>query len=272
MTPHDASPRELPAPILPSLSVSFRPRPELLARIASVPLLLALWQLVCSLELVNPLLFPSPLAVLAACGSYVLHGDGLADLAISVTRVGVGYLAGALLGVLVGLYSGTRPIIAGLLSPALQLLRPIPPIAFVPVVIVWFGLSEWGKWFLVFWGVFFAVWLATHMGVQRVSENLVRAALSLGERPGRLLWRVQLPAAAPTILVGLRTGVSIAFYTLVAAELAGSDAGIAYRMEITQQNMQIAYTLAGLVLLGIVSAAADKLFVWLSARLVHWSA
>jgi len=107
--------------------------------------------------------------------------------------------------------------------------------------------------------------------VQRVSENLVRAALSLGERPTRLLWRVQLPAAAPTILVGLRTGVSIAFYTLVAAELAGSDAGIAYRMEITQQNMQIASTLAGLVLLGFVSAAADKLFVWASARFVHWS-
>jgi ABC-type nitrate/sulfonate/bicarbonate transport system permease component len=188
-----------------------------------------------------------------------------------LVRVSVGYVAGASLGVLAGLYTGSRPIISGLLSPALHILRPIPPIAFVPVVIVWFGLTEWGKWFLVFWGVFFAVWLATHMGVQRVNENLVRAALSLGERGNRLLWRVQLPAAAPTIAVGLRTAVSIAFYTLVAAELAGAYAGIAYRMEITQQNLQIGYTMAGLVMLGVVSATADKLFEWGTARIVHWS-
>jgi len=241
------------------------------ARLASVPLLLALWQAVCSLGLANPLLFPAPATVLRALVDYVVAGDGLADLAASLVRVTVGYVAGASLGVLAGLYTGSRPVISGLLSPALQILRPIPPIAFVPVVIVWFGLTEWGKWFLVFWGVFFAVWLATHMGVQRVNENLVRAALSLGERGDWLLWRVQLPAAAPTIAVGLRTAVSIAFYTLVAAELAGAYAGIAYRMEITQQNMQIGYTMAGLVMLGVVSATADKLFEWGAARIVHWS-
>jgi len=220
---------------------------------------------------VNPVLFPSPWVVLTALADYVTRGDGLADLAASLGRVGIGYLAGAAAGLVTGLYTGTRPVVSGLLSPAFQLLRPIPPIAFVPVVIVWFGLTEWGKWFLIFWGVFFAVWMATHMGVQRVNENLVRAALSLGERPHRLLWSVQLPAAAPTILVGLRTAVSIAFYTLVAAELAGAYAGIAYRMELTQQNMQIGHTLAGLVLLGVVSALADRLFTWGSRQLVHWS-
>jgi ABC-type nitrate/sulfonate/bicarbonate transport system permease component len=242
-----------------------------LARWASIPLLLALWQGVCSLGVVNPVLFPSPWVVLTALVDYVTRGDGLADLAASLGRVGIGYLAGAAAGLVTGLYTGTRPVVSGLLSPAFQLLRPIPPIAFVPVVIVWFGLTEWGKWFLIFWGVFFAVWMATHMGVQRVNENLVRAALSLGERPHRLLWSVQLPAAAPTILVGLRTAVSIAFYTLVAAELAGAYAGIAYRMELTQQNMQIGHTLAGLVLLGVVSALADRLFTWGSRQLVHWS-
>lgn len=263
---------ELPGWLPPTAAARpLRLRPELLARVASVPLLLGAWQAVSALELVNPILFPAPLVVLQALVDYVIHGEGLNDLALSVSRVGIGYLAGAVLGVIVGAFTGTRPLFAALVSPALQLLRPIPPIAFVPVVIVWFGLSEWGKWFLVFWGVFFAVWLAAHMGVQRVSVNLVRAALSLGERPAQVLWRVQLPAAAPTILVGLRTGVSVAFYTLVAAELAGSDAGIAYRMEITQQNMQIAYTLAGLMLIGLVSAATDKVFVWASKRLVHWS-
>lgn len=243
-----------------------------LAQIASVPLLLALWQGVSALALVNPVLFPPPVAVAQALGDYLGAGDGWMDLRASLGRVLIGYLAGAVTGVVVGLYTGTRPLVNGLLTPALQLLRPIPPIAFVPVVIVWFGLTEWGKWFLVFWGVFFAVWLATHMGVQRVNENFIRAAQSLGTSPGGLLWTVQLPAAAPVILVGLRTAVSIAFYTLVAAELAGAFAGIAYRMEITQQNMQIGHTMAGLVLLGVVSAGADKLFEWGATRLVHWKA
>jgi ABC-type nitrate/sulfonate/bicarbonate transport system permease component len=247
-------------------------RPSRLAQLASVPLLLALWQGVSALQLVNPVLFPSPWVVATSLLDYLGHGEGWIDLAASLVRVGIGYAAGALAGVVVGLYTGTRPMVAGLMAPALQLLRPIPPIAFVPVVIVWFGLTEWGKWFLVFWGVFFAVWLSAHMGVQRVNENIVRAAQSLGTGPGRLLWTVQLPAAAPVILVGLRTAVSIAFYTLVAAELAGAFAGIAYRMEITQQNMQIGHTMAGLVLLGVVSACADKLFELGAARLVHWSA
>lgn len=245
--------------------------PAQAARVVSIPLLLLLWQGVCALGVVNPVLFPSPVAVARALWDYTSQGDAWADLAASLTRVGVGYLAGAAAGLVTGLYTGTRPVVSGLLSPAFQLLRPIPPIAFVPVVIVWFGLTEWGKWFLIFWGVFFPVWMATHMGVQRVNENLVRAARSLGERPHRLLWSVQLPAAAPTILVGLRTAVSIAFYTLVAAELAGAYAGIAYRMELTQQNMQIGHTMAGLVLLGVVSALADRLFVSLSSRWVHWS-
>lgn len=243
-----------------------------LARLASIPLLFLGWQAISWFELVNPLLFPSPVAVLTSLREYLVEGEGLTDLAASVVRVLVGYVAGAVAGIAVGLHTGARPLLGGLISPALQLLRPIPPIAFVPLVVVWFGLTEWGKWFLVFWGVFFAVWLATHLGVERVTPNFLRAAESLGSSRQRLLWTVQLPAAAPVIVVGLRTAVSIAFYTLVAAELAGAFAGVAYRMEITQQNLQVAHTVAGMVLLGAVSAAADRGFAWVAARVVHWSA
>jgi ABC-type nitrate/sulfonate/bicarbonate transport system permease component len=255
--------------------VSGATKTGLAARIAyvlSIPLLFATWQLLCSLEFVNPLLFPSPLAVLGSLGQYLKDGDGFADLGASLGRVCVGYFAGAVTGVAVGLLTGARPLIRNLLAPALQLLRPVPPIAFVPLVVVWFGLSEWGKWFLVFWGVFFAVWLATHSGVERVNPYFLRAAQSLGESQARALLTVQLPAAAPVIVVGLRTAVSIAFYTLVAAELAGASLGVAYRMEITQQNLQVAHTIAGMVLIGLSAAVADRAFEWCAARVVHWSA
>jgi NitT/TauT family transport system permease protein len=190
---------------------------------------------------------------------------------MSVTRVVIGFVSGATVAIVLGLLTGRYAILSNLLTPIFQLLRPIPPIAFVPVVILWFGLSEWGKWFLVFWGVFFTVWVATHLGVQRADPALIRAARSLGA-PDRLLIRdVILPSALPTIFVGLRTAVSISFYTLVAAELAGAVAGLAYRIDLAHQNMQTGQMLGGLVMLGIVSAAADRGFALLSRRLVWWN-
>src|SRR5437660_3002301 len=113
-----------------------------------------------------------------------------------------------------------------------------------------------GKWFLVFWGVFFTVWVATHLGVHRADPALVRAARSLGASDRLLIRDVILPSALPTIFVGLRTAISISFYTLVAAELAGAFAGLAYRIDLAHQNMQTGQMLGGLVMLGVVSAAA----------------
>jgi ABC-type nitrate/sulfonate/bicarbonate transport system permease component len=245
--------------------------PEQWARLLSIPIFLAVWQLVCALDIVNPLLFPPPTVVIKSLLDYILHGDGIADTGWSVARVAIGYSAGAVVGVIVGVLTGGNAVMSGLLTPIFQLLRPIPPIAFVPIVIVWFGLTELGKWFLVFWGVFFTVWLSTYMGVQRATETLMRAAQSLGATRWQLLWRVQLPDALPVIFVGLRTSLSIAFYTLVAAELAGAYAGVAYRLAVTQQNMQIGRMMAGLVVLGFISTLSDRLFQAAARRLLHWS-
>jgi ABC-type nitrate/sulfonate/bicarbonate transport system permease component len=246
-------------------------KPDLWAKLVSIPLFLGLWQLIAGAELVNPLLFPPPTVVLRSLWDYMVHGDGVVDTGWSIGRVLIGYLSGAAVGILLGVLTGASPVLSGLLLPVFQLLRPIPPIAFVPIVIVWFGLTELGKWFLVFWGVFFTVWLATHMGVQRVSETLMRAAQSLGATRWQLLWSVQLPDALPVIFVGLRTSLSIAFYTLVAAELAGAYAGVAYRLDVTQQNMQIGSMMAGLLVLGFLSTVSDKLFQVAARRVVHWS-
>lgn len=245
--------------------------PVFLARLLSIPIFLGIWHAVASSESVNPLLFPPPTTVLAACWDYLANGDGIRDTVWSLGRVAVGYFSGAVAGAVLGVLTGALPILAGLLTPVFQLLRPIPPIAFVPVVIVWFGLTEFGKWFLVFWGVFFTVWLSSHMGVQRSSETLVRAAQSLGATRWQLLWSVRFPDALPVIFVGLRASVSIAFYTLVAAELAGAYAGIAYRLEISQQNLQIGHMMAGLLILGLVSMLSDRGFQAVSRRLLHWS-
>ncbi len=236
----------------------------------SVPLFLLIWELVSRSGLVNPILFPPPSVVALAMVEWVKSGQFTVDLAVSLYRVVTGFLLGAVVGILFGILTGRYPLFSSLFSPVFQLLRPIPPIAFVPIVIVWFGLSEAGKLFLVFWGVFFTVWMSTHLGVQKVDKGLVRAALVLGTPPGRLLREIIFFGALPYIVVGLRTAVSISFYTLVAAELAGTFAGIVYRIDIAQQNLQTGQVLGGLVVLGVISFVADRAFASLSQRLVWW--
>jgi len=241
------------------------------ARLLSIPLFLAAWQAVVAAELVNPILFPAPLTVARALAQYAASGELWQDLFWSLRRVLAGFFCGAAAGIAIGLLTGSSRLMADLLTPIFQMLRPIPPIAFVPVVIVWFGLSEWGKVFLVFWGVFFTVWLSAHFGVQRMNETLLRAGQCLGAGPLTLLLQIRLPASLPAIFVGLRSAVAISFYTLVAAELAGANAGIAYRLDVVQQNMQIDRMMAGLVMLGAVSLVADYLFGLMQRRLVRWS-
>ncbi|MEM9002703.1 MAG: ABC transporter permease [Cyanobacteria bacterium P01_F01_bin.86] len=241
------------------------------ALMLSIPLFLGGWELISRAGIVNPVLFPPPTLVAIALYKWALKGTLLIDVAMSLSRVLVGFSAGAIAGILVGILTGRYQFLANLLAPVFQLLRPIPPIAFVPIVILWFGLSELGKWFLVFWGVFFTVWIAAHLGVQRVDKNLIRAAQCLGTPEQKMLPEVLLPSALPYIFVGLRTSISISFYTLVAAELAGTFSGIAYRIDIAQQNLQVGQSLGGLIILGVISAIADRLFGAFSKKIVWWT-
>lgn len=237
----------------------------------SIPLFFLLWELISRSGIVNDILFPPPSLVFVALVEWGRSGVLWTDLMMSLSRVIVGFVAGALAGAAVGIATGRYRLVSNLLTPIFQLLRPIPPIAFVPIVILWFGLSEIGKYFLVLWGVFFTVWIAAHLGVQRVNPNLVRVAQTLGTPERRMMWEVLLPGALPYIFVGLRTSVSISFYTLVAAELAGTFAGVAYRIDIAQQNLQMGQMMGGLIVLGAVSFAADKAFEISARRLVWWT-
>lgn len=242
-----------------------------LALACSIPLFFGGWELVSRSGIVNTILFPPPSTVVEALIAWMVSGQLWVDLAMSLSRVVIGLVTGAVCGAIIGILTGRHQLVSNLLSPIFQLLRPIPPVAFVPIVILWFGLGELGKYFLVFWGVFFTVWIAAHLGVQRVDERLIRAARVLGTPEKRMLREVLLPGALPYIFIGLRTSVSISFYTLVAAELAGTFAGLAYRIDIAQQNLQMGQMLGGLVMLGIISAVADKLFAMLSSKVIWWT-
>jgi NitT/TauT family transport system permease protein len=240
-----------------------------LVALVPIPVLLLVWELIGRLEVFNVTLFPPPSRVLVALGTML--GDELpADLGASLSRAGLGYAVGATLGIGVGLLTGRYLLWRRLLNQVFQLLRPIPPISLVPVSILWFGLGEPSKYFLISWGVFFPVWITTFLGVSRVEHTYVWAAASLGAGERALIREVVLPAALPSIIAGLRTALAIAFYCLVAAEIAGAFSGVAFRLDVSHTNLQVDRMFAGLIVLGIVSAAADRLFVVLTARLFPW--
>jgi ABC-type nitrate/sulfonate/bicarbonate transport system permease component len=236
----------------------------------SIPFFLVVWEIVSRSGVVNIVLFPPPSVVAVALVDWINSGQFIIDFIYSAYRVVTGFIGGAIIGIVFGVLTGRYPLFSSFFSPLFHLLRPIPPIAFVPIVILWFGLSEAGKFFLVFWGVFFTVWLSTHLGVQKVDGGLIRAAMVLGTPQRKLLREVIFPGALPYIIVGLRTAVGISFYTLVAAELAGTFAGIVYRIDIAEQNLQTGQVMGGLIVLGAMSFAADRTFASVAQRVVWW--
>ncbi|NGM38074.1 ABC transporter permease [Methylobacterium sp. DB0501] len=229
-----------------------------------------LWTLVTVSGLVNRELFPSPAMVWAAAVELGEEGALGSDLAASLGRAAIGFALGSAAGVMVGLLTARTRLFSAALTPLLTLLRPIPAIALVPLAIVWFGVGEGSKYFVIAYTVFLAVWLNTHHGAAGIAGTYIRASRSLGAGTRREFFEVVLPAAAPHIVAGLRMGAALAFLSLVAAELSGASSGIGYRIQESRQFFRTDRLFVGLIELGALGALLDVLFVAVSRRVIHW--
>ncbi|MGI9379623.1 MAG: ABC transporter permease [Methyloligellaceae bacterium] len=232
--------------------------------------IIALWWIITALDLIDENFFPSPAAVFFAAVELYQDGILISDLNISIQRAAIGFAIGSTLGILVGLLTARTAFFTYALGPFLTLLRPIPAIALVPIAIVWFGIGEGSKYFVISYTVFLAVWLNTHHGAAHVAQTYIRAARSLGASRVREFFEVVVPAAAPHIVVGLRLGAALAFLSLVAAELSGASAGIGFRLQDARQYIRTDRMFVGLIELGILGALLDQFFVFVSNKLVHW--
>ncbi|MES9994276.1 MAG: ABC transporter permease [Candidatus Thiodiazotropha sp.] len=239
-------------------------------RSSGIIILLILWELVSRTNLIDPGLFPPPSQVISALVSLTLSGQLPKDVFASVLRAVAGFILGSMAGLFVGAVSGRIRAFDAVLTPVVQVLRPIPVIALVPLAIVWFGLGETSKIFLVFWGVFFPVWVSSYLGISRVDKNYIWAARSIGVRREKLWLQVILPAALPTIITGLRTSISLAFIVLVAAEMAGSYLGVGYRISAYHLVFQIDKMMGYIVLMGALGFIADRTFAYLVNRTLPW--
>jgi NitT/TauT family transport system permease protein len=234
-----------------------------------VPVLsLALWHV--AVVLTGTKIFPSPIAVARGITQLPNLGSYIAD---SLFRVGAGYFAAVLLGVPIGLALGWWSGLARATNPLIQMLRPISPLAWMPLAVIWFGVSNLAPIFLIFLASFFPVVVSTMNGVRNVPAVYVQAGRNFGLSTPALMARVIVPAVLPRILVGLRIAFGIAWLVLVAAEMIAVDSGLGYLI-IDARNAGKRYDLVvgGMLLIGVIGLLLDTL-IRLTERLqfVKWA-
>jgi len=240
------------------------------AKYATIPFLLLTWEALSATGIINTKLIPPPTRVLITALEMTRTGELLRDVSASLWRWLVGFLYASVLGILTGLLTGRIPILRATLQQVIQILRPVPAISFVPLAIVWFGIGEAAKYFLVAWGAFFPIWLNTHVGAQNVDYYYLWAAKSLGASKIRMVSTVILPAALPFIFAGLRTGIAVGFICLVAAEMAGAYEGLGFRVTASHLVFRVDKMFVALFMLGLVGALTDRLFSGAFLRLFPW--
>jgi NitT/TauT family transport system permease protein len=248
-------------------------------------LAIATWQLASELGWVNPQILPSPLAVLKKWIEYLLplqpYSDGnwllwalsgelIHDAMGSLYRVVVGFVIGAGLALPIGLSMGANARVYAWLNPLVQLLRPIPPIAYIPLSILWFGLGNPPAVFLIALGAFFPVLMNTIAGVRQVDGIYLRAARNLGASGSTMFLRVILPAAVPYILSGVRIGIGTAFIVVIVSEMIAVNNGLGFRILEAREYFWSDKIIAGMISIGLIGLAIDVAMNRLNNHLLRW--
>ncbi|HEU4844147.1 MAG TPA: ABC transporter permease [Burkholderiaceae bacterium] len=248
---------------------------------------IALWQAAATLGWVNPQVLPSPWAVVhkwfeyllplqpydPAAGSWLgwaFSGELIGDAMGSLYRVVVGFVVGAGLALPLGLAMGAQPRVYAWLNPLVQLLRPIPPIAYIPLSILWFGLGNPPAVFLIALGAFFPVLMNTIAGVRQVDGIYIRAARNLGASGSTMFVRVILPAAVPYILSGVRIGIGTAFIVVIVSEMIAVNNGLGFRILEAREYFWSDKIIAGMISIGLIGLGIDVLMNRLNNHLLRW--
>lgn len=219
--------------------------------------LLLVWQLISTMKLINPAIFPGPMGVVEAALKDVPLNRLLQHIGISLFRVALGFSIGTGAGIVIGIASGWYYRLGSILRTPIELIRPIPPLAWIPIAIIWLGLGEPSKVLIIFLGAFFPLVTNTYRGMVNIDPNIIRAAQILGLRGRRLLLRIAVPAALPDIATGMRIGWSYSFGCMVAAELIAAKSGLGYLIMNARQTGQIAVIVYGVILIGVINLVTD---------------
>jgi len=250
-----------------------------LERLTVPVLLIAGWETFARSGYLPPALLPAPSAVLHALGDWVFgfdeatqtySGHWARDAFASALRVFGGFALASVLAVLAGVAIGWSRLFEKTLEPTLQMLRPIPPVSWIPLAIIWFGIADKPAIFLVFLGAFFPVLMNTIHGVKTVDHNLVRAGAMMGASERQLLTNIVFPAALPSIFAGLRIAIGSAWMLTVTAEMVAVKSGLGYVLWDSYYFLRYDIVLAAMISIGLLGYLSDLGIKALMGRLLHW--
>ncbi|ENF6040087.1 taurine ABC transporter permease TauC [Citrobacter amalonaticus] len=243
--------------------------------LATLTLILAVWWTVAALQLISPLFLPPPDQVMQKLIT-IAGPQGFMDatlwqhLAASLTRIVLALLAAVAFGIPVGIAMGLSPTLRGILDPIIELYRPVPPLAYLPLMVIWFGIGETSKILLIYLAIFARVAMSALAGVKSAQQVRIRAARSLGASRAQVLWLVILPGALPEILTGLRIGLGVGWSTLVAAELIAATRGLGFMVQSAGEFLATDVVLAGIAVIAIIAFILELGLRALQRRLTPW--
>lgn len=236
--------------------------------------LIALWVLSSRLGLVKEFYWPTIGSTFDRVALLVTEGFRNVSLwehiGISVYRVISGVVYGALVGIPLGFAMGLSSTARGIFDPIVEFMRPIPPLALIPLIILWFGIDETAKIFLLFLASLFIMTIAARSGVSSVRISKVHAAYSLGASKMQILRHVILPNALPEIFTGLRTSMGVCWGTVVAAELVAADKGIGSMIMIAKNFLQTDTVVIGIIIIGVIGYAIEIFMRFMERWLIPW--
>ena len=232
------------------------------------------WQLITEMGWIKPLFLPRPMAIWNAFLQSLtgeLDGHTLWEhFEASFTRVAVAFVLAVLFAVPFGIAMGVSRIARGIFDPPVEFYRPLPPLAYLPLMIIWFGIGEFSKVMLLYLAIFPPVALAARSGVRSVAQEQIQAALSMGASYFQVIRHVILPGALPEILVGLRIGMGVGWTTLVAAEMVAADAGLGKMVFNASNFLRTDVVILGILIIGVVAFSFEMLMRWVEKYAAPW--
>ena len=236
--------------------------------------LIGLWFLVTSAGWVRPLFLPSPLAVYDKFVSAMT--DGVANSTLtehalaSLSRVFGAFFLACVTAIPVGILMGVNRYARGIFDPPIEFYRPLPPLAYLPLIIIWFGIGEFPKVLLIYLAIFAPMAIAARAGVRSVSIEQIHAAYAMGGTPAQVVWHVILKAAMPEIFTGMRIGIGVGWTTLVAAEMVAADRGLGFMVLNAAQFLASDTVIMGIIVIGVFAFAFDLLVRYLEKFAIPW--
>ncbi len=220
-------------------------------------LVLLAWEITSRRGWVSPQLLPSLESVGGALASLFSSGELVKHLGVSLLRVTLGFSLATLAGVSLGMAMGWFRRWRGFFDPLVEILRPIPPMAWIPLAILWMGIGEASKVYIIFYGAFFPIVINTTLGVKSIDENLLKMARSMNLRGWLLFKEVIFPGSLPAVMTGLRIGLGVGWMCLVAAELIAAESGVGYLIEESKELLRTDRVVLGMLLIGALGILSD---------------